>query len=31
MLRDLAANGALLHVSRIDANDVFMMSPRTAR
>jgi hypothetical protein len=31
MLRDMAANGALLHVARVDPNDVFMMSPRTAR
>ena len=31
MLQDMVTGGALLHVRRIDANDVFMMSPRTAR
>jgi len=31
MLRELVAGGALLKVERIDANDVFLMSPRTSR
>lgn len=30
MLRDLVSGGALLHVRRIDPNDVFMTSPRTS-